>query len=293
MNKVRLIYNPRSGDRSFKNKLDEVVEIFQRDGYQAVPYKTLGVDDIEHGVKLTALDDYCAIAVAGGDGTLNYVVNAMMKNNIKLPIGIFPWGTSNDLATYFGITRDVKKCCRLITRGRAKAIDLGKINGRYFINVAAGGLLTDVSQKVDINLKNTLGKLAYYIKGIEQIPNFRPIPVKFVMEDTVYEENIYLFLVFNGCSAGGLNFLAREAKIDDGKLDLIAIRACNIVEILPLFIRILKGEHLQDNNVIYMRTDKLSIMCDYNVETDIDGEAGPMLPVELSTIHNAVNIFVK
>lgn len=292
MEKIRLIYNPRSGDRSFKSKIDEVVEEFQKEGYQIVPHKTLGVDDVEYGVKLTAEDNYKGIAVAGGDGTINRVVNAMIKNNIRLPIGIFPWGTANDLAAYFNIPRNIKKCCRNIINGKVKPIDLGKINDRYFVNVAAGGLLTDVSQKIDTNLKNTLGKMAYYLKGIEQIPNFRPIPVKLVTGESIMEDSIYLFMAFNGCSAGGFNLLARDSKIDDGKLDLIAIKACNIVELLPLFIKILKGEHLSDSNVIYMRTGKIDIVCDYNVETDIDGEAGPTFPVNLSVIPEAINIFV-
>lgn len=292
MDKIRLIYNPGSGDRSFRMRLDEVVEEFQKEGFQVVPYKTLGVDDIERGVELSAYDSYNGIAIAGGDGTINRVVNAMIKHNIDLPIGIFPWGTANDLAAYFGIERDIKKCCRYIIEGKKKSIDIGKINDRYFVNVAAGGLLTDVSQKIDINLKNTLGKLAYYLKGLEQLPNFRPIPVKFVMDDSSIKADIFLFMVFNGCSAGGFNMLAKDARIDDGKLDIIAIKACTIVELIPLFIKILKGEHLQDSNIIYIRTDRLNIDCQYKVETDIDGEAGPMFPVSLSTIPGAVNVFV-
>ena len=137
-----------------------------------------------------------------------------------------------------------------------------------------------------------MGKLAYYLKGIEQLPNFRPIPVKFEMDGSTISTDIFLFLVFNGRSAGGFNMLARDAKIDDGKLDIIAIKACTVVDLISLFIKILRGEHLQDNNVIYLKTDKLNIDCDYEVETDIDGEAGPMFPVKLSVLHNFINIFV-
>lgn len=293
MDKIRLIYNPGSGDRSFKNKLDEVIEEFQREGYQVVPYKTLGVDDIERGIRLMEDDNFKSIAVAGGDGTINRVVNAMMKYDIRFPLGVFPWGTANDLATYFHIPRDIKKCCRNMLEGKIKPIDIGRINGRYFINVAAGGLLTDVPQKTDRNLKNTLGRLAYYLKGLEQLPNFRPISAEFSTEDTVLKDNIYLFMVFNGCSAGGFNLLAKGAEIDDGMFDVVAIKACALIDLIGLFIRVLRGEHLQDSNVIYMRTNKLTINCGYNVEVDIDGEAGPMFPVELDLLHNAVDILVS
>lgn len=292
MKRLRLIYNPASGDRSFKNKIDEVIEEFQKEGYQVVPYRTLGIDDIENGVKLVEKDDYSAIAVAGGDGTISRVVNAMMKYGLKLPLGVFPWGTANDFAAYFGIQKDIKKCCRSIINGRTRSIDVGRINGRYFINVAAGGLLTDISQKIDTNLKNTLGRLAYYIKGLGQLPNFKPIPVVFETSDSLIKDKIYLFMVFNGCSAGGFNMLARDALMDDGKFDIVAIKACPIIELIGLFIKVLRGEHLQDSNVIYLKTDRLKIECRYDVEMDVDGEAGPIFPVELDLLHNALDIFV-
>jgi YegS/Rv2252/BmrU family lipid kinase len=292
LNKIRLIYNPASGDRSFRNKLDLVVDEFQREGYQVIPYKTLGADDVERGVRLTQDDEYSAIAVAGGDGTINKVINAMVAIGIDLPVGIFPWGTANDLAAYFGIQRDIKKCCRNMIGGKIRKADLGKINDKYFINVAAGGLLTDVSQKIDINLKNTLGKLAYYIKGIEQLPNFKPISAEFVTPTRVINEKIYLFMVLNGCSAGGFNQLAKDALIDDGKLDVIAVRACPLIELLGLFIKILRGEHLSDSNLIYLRTDKLRINCLTHVETDVDGEPGPLFPVDISIIPGVMRFFV-
>ena len=260
MKKIRLIYNPGSGDRSFKKRLDHLFEEFQRDGFQVVPYKTLNVEDIDHAVALTPNEEYYAIAIAGGDGTINRVVNAMAKYNLNLPIGIFPWGTANDLAAYF--------------------------------NIYSGGLLTDVSQKIDINMKNTLGKLAYYLKGVEQLPNFRPIPSTFTTKQEVISEDIYLFMVFNGRSAGGFDMLAKGAKIDDGKIDLIAIKACPVMELIPLFFRILKGEHLTDDNVIYIKTDKLSKDCEIDVETDIDGEAGPHFPVDIEVIPKCLKIFV-
>lgn len=292
MKKIRLIYNPGSGDRSFKNRLDEVIEEFQKGGFQVIPYKTLGVFDIETGVKHTQDDGYRCIAVAGGDGTINRVVNAMVKYNIDLPIGIFPWGTANDLASYFGISRNIKKCCRNIMEGNVRQIDLGMINDRYFVNVAAGGLLTDVSQKIDINLKNTLGKLAYYLKGLEQLPNFRPIPAQFITKNSKISEDIYLFTAFNGCSAGGFNMLAKDARIDDGKLDIIAVKACPLVELITLLIKLLKGEHLQDENIIYIRTDSISINCAHDIETDIDGEPGPLFPVDIRVVPGAAKVLV-
>lgn len=86
--------------------------------------------------------------------------------------------------------------------------------------------------------------------------------------------------------------LARDAKIDDGKLDIIAVKACALVDIISLFVKLLKGEHLQDPNIIYIRTDKIKIDCPQNVETDIDGEWGPSFPLDIRVIPKAINFFV-
>jgi YegS/Rv2252/BmrU family lipid kinase len=182
------------------------------------------------------------------------------------------------------------KACDVIINNNISEFDLGKINDRYFVNVAAGGLLTDVSQKIDTNLKSTLGKMAYYIKGIEQIPNFRAIPISINHDGETLREMIYLFVILNGSSAGGFK-LAPDSTAKDGMLDFVAIKACNIVELLNLFISILKGEHLENNNIIYLKGKKFIIQCDENVETDIDGEAGPRFPMFVSVSSKKLMVF--
>ncbi|GFR35402.1 YegS/Rv2252/BmrU family lipid kinase [Thermobrachium celere] len=288
MKKAKLIYNPYSGDRSFRNRLDSVIDKLQSAGYEVTPYRTMSIEDIYESVKRSK--EYDAILISGGDGTINHVINAMVQNNIDVPVGIFPYGTANDFASHLGIPRKITQACDIIAKGKLTQFDLGKINDRYFINVAAGGLLTDVSQKIDINMKNTLGKVAYYLKGIEQLPNFRSIPIKITCDDKVIEENIYLFVILNGSSAGGFK-LAPDATANDELLNLIAIKQCSLVDLFNLFIKMLKGEHLESNNVIYLRSKNFKIECYENIETDIDGEVGPNFPLDISISSKKIKIF--
>ncbi|CDF57576.1 YegS/Rv2252/BmrU family lipid kinase [Thermobrachium celere] len=288
MKKAKLIYNPYSGDRSFRNRLDSVIDKLQSAGYEVTPYRTMSIEDIYESVKRSK--EYDAILISGGDGTINHVINAMVQNNIDVPVGIFPYGTANDFASHLGIPRKITQACDIIAKGKLTQFDLGKINDRYFINVAAGGLLTDVSQKIDINMKNTLGKVAYYLKGIEQLPNFRSIPIKITCDDKVIEENIYLFVILNGSSAGGFK-LAPDATANDELLNLIAIKQCSLVDLFNLFIKMLKGEHLESNNVIYLRSKNFKIECYENIETDIDGEVGPNFPLDVSISSKKIKIF--
>lgn len=288
MKKVRFIYNPYSGENSIINELDNVIKLHQEVGLTVVPYR------IQKGVDLSeALDiidgTYSYILIAGGDGTVDSLVNAMKHRNINIPIGILPVGTANDFGKFINMPSDIQEACKQILDSKPVAVDVGKINDDYFINVASTGLFTDISQKIDANLKNTIGKLAYYLKGIEELPNFRKLKVKLSSKECNYEGEMYLLLVFNGKTAGNLN-LATEAEITDGKLDVIMFKAIQIIELLPLFIKLLKGEHLDSDKVVYFKTDDVYIESSEDIVTDIDGERGPDFPLRIQCIKGGIKL---
>lgn len=288
MKKVRFIYNPYSGENIILHELDKVMKLHQEKGYQVVPYRIQKDKDIDEAFDIID-KDYKYVLVAGGDGTVDSVVNAMMNRGINLPIGILPVGTANDFGKFIGIPSDVTKACNQILESEPKAVDIGKINDKYFINVASSGLFTDVSQKTDLNLKNTIGKLAYYLKGIEEIPNFRKLKVHLKSKEVDFNGEMYLILVFNGQTAGNFK-LATRADVNDGYLDVIMIKAVAIIEILPLFIKILKGEHLDSDKVIYFKTDDILIESEEDIVVDIDGEKGPDFPLRIRCIKGGIKV---
>ena len=287
--KVKFIYNPYSGENLILSKLDKVISLHQEAGYTVVPYRITAGEDV--GVALSDIKDgnYKYILIAGGDGTVDSVVNAMAKNGISLPIGILPVGTANDFSKFLGMPSDVEEACKQILSSEVKSVDLGSINDKYFVNVASTGLFTDVSQKTDVNLKNTIGKLAYYLKGLEELPNFRKLHVNILSKEVEFDGEMYLLLVFNGATAGNFN-LATRADACDGLLDIIMFKAVQIYELLPLFIKVLKGEHLDSNKVLYFKTDYLKVECHEDIVTDIDGEKGPDFPLEIKCIKGGLKI---
>lgn len=291
MKKILLVYNPLSGDASFKSKLDQVIQNFQSAHLLTVPLRLdneCRLEDI-----ISRLDEsFYAVAVSGGDGSVNSVVNALMKYGIKLPLGIFPYGTSNDLGNFLGIPRDIDYCCEIITNGVQRPIDIGRVNDRWFVNVCSAGLLTDVAYKTDTVLKNTLGKIAYYIKGVEEIPRFSPVKMRILYNNKIIEDNMLLILVLNSSSAGGFVKLAPDAVIDDGLLDIIAIKYSNITNMLALFLKILRGDHTSDQLIYYVQTNRLTIHCDKRYDTDIDGEKGPEFPLHIEVAHKSLRFFV-
>lgn len=289
MKKVKFIYNPYAGDNYIMDKLDEVIDVHQKHGYRVVPERL----DEEHNMAV-AMEDihegYSQILIAGGDGTVDILINYMMERDIRLPIGILPMGTANDYAKYIGIPKDISKALEKMFRLPPMKMDVGKINEKYFINVASTGLLTDVSQKTHSELKNAIGKLAYYIKGLEQIPTFRKIPVKFTSEEKKYDGDMYALLVFNGRTAGNLDF-AYKSKANDGLLDVILIKA-SFKEIVPLLAKMLRGDHLEDPvGLLYFQTKELFIeTTDELIVSDIDGERGPDFPLHIQCIAGGIEV---
>lgn len=288
MKKVRFIYNPYSGENSIISELDSVIRMHQEVNLTVVPYRIQMGRSLSEALDIVD-DTYEYILVAGGDGTVDSVVNAMKERNIDIPIGILPVGTANDFGKFINMPSDIQEACKQILDSKPVPVDVGKINDKYFVNVASTGLFTDVSQKTDVNLKNTIGKLAYYLKGLEELPNFRNLKIKLTSKERSYNGDMYLILIFNGKTAGNFN-LATQAEVDDGKLDVIIFKAVAIIELIPLFIKILKGEHLDSDKVVYFKTDDLYIESDEDIVTDIDGEKGPDFPLRIQCIKGGIKL---
>lgn len=289
MKKVKFIYNPYSGENAILDKLDKIIKIHQESGYTIIPYRIERDVDVIKAFEDFKESSYYYVLIAGGDGTIDTVVNAMAKCGISIPIGILPVGTANDFGKFLGMPSDIVKACKQILESEVTTVDLGSINDKYFVNVASTGLFTDISQKTDVNLKNTIGKLAYYLKGLEELPNFRKLKIHIHSEECDYDGQIYFMLVFNGQTAGNFK-LATRANASDGMLDVIIFKAIPIIELIPLFVKVLKGEHLDSNNVIYFKTNNLFIECDESIVTDIDGEKGPDFPLNIKCIKGGLKI---
>lgn len=291
--KVLLFYNPHSGNGMFKNNLDGIIDRFQKSNFQVVPVRTAKGTAIQQALAEMDQSMYRQIVVAGGDGTINICVNAMIRNNIDLPLAIFPTGTANDFAGYFDLPKDIESMVDVAMGDKFTYADVGKCNDRYFINVAAMGSLVDVSQKTDPNLKNTLGVVAYYLKGASEVVKLRALPVKLTTDDKVIEEEMYFMLVMNGMSAGGFKKLSPTSDIQDGKLNVILFRKMPIIELVPLLFGVISGNYLENKNILTFETDNLVIESEEDISTDVDGEHGEKLPLHFSVLEKKLRIFTE
>lgn len=283
-NKVLLIYNPWSGNGLFKNNLDKIIEMFQKKKMIVVPIRADKPTFMAEVFKEAEKSDFRKVIAAGGDGTINVVVNAMMNHGIDLPLAIFPAGTANDFAYYFDLPNDIEGMTKIALEENYTPCDVGIVNGKYFVNVAAMGFLVDVSQKTDPDIKNTLGIMSYYIKGLSEMPKLQPIPIRITSEEFTGDEKMYFMLVMNGRSAGGFKRIGANAEINDGLLDVMLFRELPITELPALLIHFMQGNHTENKNVLYFKTKKLHLESDCVIGTDVDGEKGCDFPLDIECL---------
>ncbi|MFA5636116.1 MAG: YegS/Rv2252/BmrU family lipid kinase [Anaerovoracaceae bacterium] len=284
MKKVLLIYNPKAGNGLFKANLDKIIEMFQKKNMLVVPVRTDKPAVICEMFHMAEEEGFTKVIAAGGDGTINIVVNTMLSCGTNLPIAVFPSGTANDFAYYFDIPNDIEGMVNIATEENYTYVDLGCVNGKYFINVAAMGFLVDVSQKTDPNIKNTLGVMSYYLKGVSEVPKLEPISIKIESEEYSGMEKMYFMLVMNGRSAGGFKRVAPDARMDDGLLDVLLFREMPLTELPGLLINFMQGNHSENKNVVFFRTKKLHLETDMEIGTDVDGEKGCEFPLDITCV---------
>ena len=292
MKKIKLIYNSGAGQSKFKYFLDPIIEKFMDNDIEVSIFRAANNTNLYEFLKDVDKDGYSAIVVAGGDGTVNRVVN--VKNNIKTPLGVIPAGTSNDFARHLKMPQNFSECIDKLLTFNVQPVDVGKVNDKYFVNICSAGLFTNVSQKVDPNLKNSLGMLSYFITAVNQMVKFKPFEVKIETENDIYIEKVKVMLVFNGSSVGGIDAFCDNSSIQDGLLDMLIIKDCNIADTSLLAGKLFAKNHYTDKNVIYSKEKWIKITktkgkCDL---PDVDGDPGPNFPLEIKCVEGAINMLL-
>jgi diacylglycerol kinase (ATP) len=292
MQNALLVYNPHSGGNRF-NLLDSILARFKSKNIHAQTFQLSGLGDHETLLKALTHTRFDLMIISGGDGTINYVVNLLLKNNVSIPIGIIPAGTSNDLARNLKLPLDQKKAADLIALGNTIAIDVGLINNtNYFLSSCAGGLFTDVSYKTEGDLKKNLGPLAYYLKGVQELSRIQPFRLNVNTAVGSLGEDILLFFILNGPHVAGLTDLVTEADPSDGNLYLVLIKKCEPIELTGIFFNILGHISLKDHpSVKVITSSQFELKSDCEIVLSVDGEKSGTLPVKLTIETKRLTVF--
>lgn len=292
MEKARIIYNPTSGREAIKKALPNILEKLETAGYETSAHATTCEGDAIDAARTAVERGYDLIVAAGGDGTINEVVHGVAEQEYRPKLGILPAGTTNDFARALQIPRDINKAVDVILEGNSLKLDIGKVNEHYFINIAGGGKLTELTYDVPSKLKTMLGQLAYYMKGIEMLPSLKPAHVRIEYDEHVLEEDIMLFLISNTNSVGGFEKLAPDARLNDGYFDVLILKKTNLAEFIQIASLALRGEHLKSKNIIYTQAKRVKVTNEDKMQLNIDGEYGGMLPGEFINLEEHIEFMV-
>lgn len=293
LRKALFIYNPSSGENPISHHFDRIIELYQQQGYVLQIYR-LAFNENDRQVLSESRLSCGHILIAGGDGSINYVVNLMKREGIDLPVGIIPAGTANDFAALLGMPADPVEACRSILAGRVHGMDLGIVNGHYFVNVFSCGLFTDVSQKTPTAWKNNLGKVAYYINGIGDLPRFRKMKLSVTTDGGDFCGNAIILFVFNGRTAGTLP-LAYLSKGDDGLLDVLILKGDTPLDTLRTAITYLPHmiqRKSYPTGIVHLRCRELHAESARDEHTDMDGQPGPSFPIDIRCDHASLKVLV-
>lgn len=274
MKKLYFIYNPHSGREQIRNKLSDILQIFSRAGYEVTVYPTRGCKDATEKIEELS-EDYDLVVCSGGDGTMDEVVEGMMRRQQKIPIGYIPSGTVNDFARSLKIPRDMKKAAQIAVCGKNFACDMGTFNEQHFVYIAAFGIFTDVAYSTKQNMKNVLGNMAYLLEGVKRLTNIPSYHMRFSSKEMTEEGDFIFGMVTNSRSVGGFkSIIGRKVQFDDGVFEITFIRTPkNPVELQEILGAIILKEI--DSKYMYsFRSSQLLIEADTKVPWTLDGEFG-------------------
>ena len=281
--------------RRGKDDLLQAIQCLQELGF------ALREESTEHPEHLAEViqryrDQVDMVIVGGGDGTLNAAVQGLVGTH--LPLGILPLGTANDLARTLGIPSSVPEACQTIAGGQLRSIDLGWVNGQYFLNTASMGLSVKITRNLTSEAKRTWGVLAYAATAIQVLLKARPFQaeIRWRAPNSEKEESVQVktlqIAVGNGLYYGGGMAVAHDADVDDQRLDLYSLEVDHWWEVIFALPALRKGTQFQLPNIRTIEAQEIEVFTRKPRSINTDGEITTMTPAHFRVIPHALSVFV-
>lgn len=302
---ILIIYNPNAGRGKAKQHAESLAASLNKYGITVGQFfnsSSLEVMRGFHKSNFNNVNNYTAAVIIGGDGTIGPNVDAMIKNNINIPIYALGRGTANDFASFFHTNTNTKKAANIIAcaeapesgcHGRIKQIDTIKVDMpnnvhdvHYGVSDAAGGAFTNGVTKYSWSSKRLLGKFAYRIKAGVSSLFLKSQRMRFSADGEQFEESVFIFYILNTKNVGSMKDAAPLAKPDDGKLDLVIVKKCGLWGKLCIGFSLLFKRLHKSKYVIYKqgKTFKAEVIGEpiHNfTKTDTDGNIGGDYPLNV------------
>ena len=283
MNNTLIILNPAArGERAQRQQAR--VESLARD---CVVCATTHIGEAESMARRGVAEGFEKIVAAGGDGTINEVVNGLAGTEATL--GLLPIGTMNVFATELGLpVNDLDRCWNIIQGENIRSVDLPKANQKFFVQLAGVGLDAQVVKETSAQLKRNFGPLSYLISAA-QIAARQPPRLFIKSEDASIDEGSFV-LVGNGRLYGGPFPFFKHAALDDGLLDVIVFKRLGYLEIIKYLQDVVFSSDIRVPEIEYFQTRHLRVESAQTVPVEIDGELVGNCPVEFTLQNRALRV---
>ena len=295
MKKLLFVVNPQAGQRKACRYLADMIDIFNRAGYEVSVHMTTGMGDGIEAVKRLAAGKELVVCT-GGDGTFNETVSGLLQSGANVPIGYIPAGSTNDFAASLELSGNILQAARDVVEGQPESIDVGCFGGRYFSYVASFGAFTRASYLTPQTAKNLLGHAAYVLGGIQELSQLHPWPMSFELPGGKKIEGDFLFgAISNSTSVGGVLTLDKE-RVDlcDGKFELLLIRAPGDLKELAECVLALQRRTYDSAMLTFLNTSHVTVRASEEMEWTLDGEREPgHAQVQVGCLHKAIRVIRK
>ena len=288
MKKAMLIINPTSGGEKaldYKEKLENKANEY----FDYVETKiTEKAKDATTFAEEASKENYEAVIVFGGDGTVNEVISGIAEKDYIPKLGIIPGGTGNLITKLLEISQDIDEAIDQLDFNKTNSIDIGKANKSYFGYIFSVGSLPEAIHNVEIEDKTKYGILAYAINTIKSVIKDEVFNIKIETENGSYEGEASQVLVLLS------NYYADKKIFEenkDGYANILILKNASIISKLSLIPDLLKGDIVENDNIEYIRAKDITISSDAKLESDIDGDQSDDLPVKITILGNHIEIY--
>jgi YegS/Rv2252/BmrU family lipid kinase len=282
MEDIIVILNPAARSERARNVWDQIRSL---PGAKVLPTQAPG--DARRLAREAAEAGARSVVAAGGDGTINDVVNGIAGTGTAL--GILPVGTMNVFAAELGLPNDLAEAWEVIEAGYTRSIDLARANDHYFVQLAGIGFDAQVVERTSWNFKKNFGPLSYLVSAA-QIAAEKPPRIVVEHEGKTSEGSFVL--IGNGRYYGAPIKVFKDAKLDDGLLDIVILKNLGYLELARFLTGVFTGTHTEFEDIEYFQVPAVSVRSEEDVPVEVDGELMGKLPVEFRIAQQKLRVVV-
>lgn len=287
--KATVVVSPVAS-RSAPHKLATALRHLDERGWRADVVETRAVGHATDLAREAVRRGHDLVVAAGGDGTINEVVQALVHTDVAL--GVLPLGMENVWAKEIGVGHSLQAAADALTDGQRRRVDLGRAGDRYFLMMASLGIDSLIAERVTLQAKRRLGALAYFLVGLRALPSFKGVDVIISTGTREQRRRVLLALVGNTRLYAGHVHITPEALVDDGLFDVCLLDQRGILSALRYSLGIIGGRHRSMAGVECFRTSRLTVDASPRWPVQADGDIVGSTPVTFEVASRAMWVIV-